>query len=695
MKYLRLQVGYAFFIGLLLLVGLSSRANALGDVSFDHIDVHIDVNADSTVDISEKLTYRLTGDFHALHRDITLSADRDEECREDSDKVCGGFEFMQITSVKDTDGNILEGIDSSEYKHDSYGHIITPITAYSTEEKYVDGDKVLSVQWLFAEDGKYFNDELISFEVNYTVYGSIGEFTDHSLFYWNALPSDRSGVIKTADVYVTFPEDIDVTDDMYNVYSDISYDFWPEYISQDNIFHIYSEMLSPGAEQTIEIKISEGVVDKMSTLKIDSNPSSLLVDFATIENYRVYGELKGLPTGTYKMTFHEDGWKPKTMEVDIVAGETTNLKVKLEQSLIKKIIIAALVLGNVCGCLAFPVALIWLYIFFQKVAKDKDRSKVVVPIYDVPDDISPSLLGSLKDETVDMVDITAAIIDVAYRGYIKIKEFKGKTLLGIKIKATDYELTKIKSFDDLSEIERKIMKSIFAGKDRVTTSSLTNSFYTKVPAINTKIYNEMVSKGYFKKSPVAIRRKYYRIGGLLVGGGIALLFVITILPIFITLSMSMTMFGIVMLFTAKHMPAKTSKGSELFDKILGFKMYLETAEKHRVQKLTPETFEKFLSYAIVFGIEKQWANKFKSIYKTPPDWYEGSNMSTFNSIYLANALSSFKTSATSAMASRPSSSGSSYSSSSGFSGGGWSGGGGGFGGGFSGGGGGGGGAGAW
>jgi len=126
----------------------------------------------------------------------------------------------------------------------------------------------------------------------------------------------------------------------------------------------------------------------------------------------------------------------------------------------------------------------------------------------------------------------------------------------------------------------------------------------------------------------------------------------------------------------------------MFDEILGFKMYMDTAERYRVQNLTPETFEKFLSYAIVFGIEKQWAEKFKDIYKGQPDWYEG-DLGTWNSIRLANSLAHFRSTTTSSMVSRPSSS-----SSSGWSGGGWSGGGG-FSGGFSGGGGGGGGGGAW
>ncbi len=137
------------------------------------------------------------------------------------------------------------------------------------------------------------------------------------------------------------------------------------------------------------------------------------------------------------------------------------------------------------------------------------------------------------------------------------------------------------------------------------------------------------------------------------------------------------------------MPAKTNLGTEILEKVKGFRMYLHTAERFRMQKLTPEMFEKFLSYAVVFGIEKDWANKFKDIYKGQPDWYEGYDSSrTWTPIYLANSLSKMNTVTTRVISSKP------QSSSSGWSGGGWSGGGG-FSGGFSGGGGGGGGGGSW
>jgi uncharacterized membrane protein YgcG len=195
----------------------------------------------------------------------------------------------------------------------------------------------------------------------------------------------------------------------------------------------------------------------------------------------------------------------------------------------------------------------------------------------------------------------------------------------------------------------------------------------------------MVDKGYFQARPDDVRAGYAGFGFLILFVG-AVLFIANIaiavtIPVVVTWGASLAVTGIAMLILSGAMPAKTSLGSSVLDKILGFRMYMQTAERFRVQHLTPETFEKYLSYAIVFGIEKEWAEKFKDIYKGSPDWYEGTS-TTFNTIYLANSLGGFNRTMSSTLVSTPPSSGSSGS--------GWSGGGG-FSGGFSGGGGGGGG----
>ena len=136
----------------------------------------------------------------------------------------------------------------------------------------------------------------------------------------------------------------------------------------------------------------------------------------------------------------------------------------------------------------------------------------------------------------------------------------------------------------------------------------------------------------------------------------------------------------------------TEKGAELEEYLKGLEMYMKVAEADRLKMLqSPEgadktpintddkaqmvhLYERVLPYAVLFGLEKNWAKTLEIAYGNTagPDWYRSSD-GAFNAAMFGNALSNFSQTATSTF-SPPSSS---SSGSSGFSGGGFSGGGGG------------------
>jgi hypothetical protein len=135
--------------------------------------------------------------------------------------------------------------------------------------------------------------------------------------------------------------------------------------------------------------------------------------------------------------------------------------------------------------------------------------------------------------------------------------------------------------------------------------------------------------------------------------------------------------------------APTVLGRKALDKIEGFKMYLGTAEKERLNMTvpvdrTPETFERFLPYALALGVEQQWAEKFSDVLSSAgrapssssyrPSWYEGGSVSSFNP---ASFVGSFGSSLSSAVSSSSTAPGSSSGSGGGGSSGGGGGGGGG------------------
>ena len=135
-----------------------------------------------------------------------------------------------------------------------------------------------------------------------------------------------------------------------------------------------------------------------------------------------------------------------------------------------------------------------------------------------------------------------------------------------------------------------------------------------------------------------------------------------------------------MFLCLKYLPKRTKYGNEILGKISGFKNFLETVEKDKLEALVEENptyFYDILPYTYVLGISDKWIKKFESISIIAPTWYSGNgdfNLNSFSS-FINDTMSS----AESSMSSSPSSSsdGSSGGSSGGGSSGGGSGGGGG------------------
>jgi uncharacterized membrane protein YgcG len=293
----------------------------------------------------------------------------------------------------------------------------------------------------------------------------------------------------------------------------------------------------------------------------------------------------------------------------------------------------------------------------------------------------------LLHERVVPANISAAIVELAVKRYITIYEEEQDKLIG---KKKLYSLELARDADDLSAEQQHLIQRIFDNTipgTRVSLDSLKNKLYSEVTELDKMIGDDLASRQYFRSSPRKARSSQYVIGGIVTVLGFLLL---VLVPIGIGLILS----GLLLVVTANTMSARTQAGVEMHDYLEGLKMYMKLAEADRIkylqspegaeklptgtdinsQKFKVKLFEDLLPYAVLFGIEKEWAKQFKDLYQQPPDWYRG-NWSTFNTAYLASSLGSFNGAAMTAFTS-PSSS-----SSSGFGGGGFSGGGGGGGGG--------------
>jgi len=330
------------------------------------------------------------------------------------------------------------------------------------------------------------------------------------------------------------------------------------------------------------------------------------------------------------------------------------------------------------------VIFVLMYRLWSKRGRDPKGRGTIIAQYESPDGLAPAEIGTMVDGSADNEDVSSTIIDLAVHRFLKIKRTEEKGFLGTT--STEYTFTKLKDDEPERDFEKEVMKGIFgpvkadangaSSEKEKKLSELKNKFFKTLTIVRDQLYKGVVEKGYYVSNPISTRV------GWLIGGIIGGVFLTVIFGSFQGAwgTFSGIVSGIIMLIFGWLMPAVTKKGAELKENILGFKDFLAVTETdrlkfHNAPEKTPESFEKFLPYAIVLGVENEWAKQFEGIYKQQPDWYEDSSGRMFNAMILSSMVSDFNSSAMTTMTSQPSSA---VGGGSGFSGGG---GGGGFGGG--------------
>lgn len=341
-------------------------------------------------------------------------------------------------------------------------------------------------------------------------------------------------------------------------------------------------------------------------------------------------------------------------------------------------------LGIIVLGLLPPGFALWLVIRkWRQYGQDAKGKGTIIPQYTPPADLSVLESSEIVRQRFVASSISAQILDLAVRHYFKIYENVEKKILKDK---TTYSVELVRSLNGLRSEEKSVVAMLFGENlqvgAKIDLSDLSNKLYKKAADLGKTIDTQLANEGYFLRAPQQIFQIY-------LAWGVVLCVVGFIFPPF---TLGMLLAGVVVLIAARLMPARTQKGVDMRDYLYGLRDYMKLAEADRIKVLQSpkgeliekidvtdttklvKLYEKLLPYAMLFGIEREWAKQFADMYhEQSPDWYVGSG--TFNAVYFAGALHSF--SATSNATFTPPSS----SSSSGFSGGGAGGGGGGGGGG--------------
>lgn len=504
---------------------------------------------------------------------------------------------------------------------------------------------------------------------------SVTDENDQPYKYSTSAKNDNEVLkIGDSDTYVRGLKTYKITYTMRNVisfyendqlYWNVNGDQWPQHIgSVVSRVHIPSELAGNLEDKQRCLSGAYGHTLENCTIQRASEQSGTQVTVAS-------GNLKPYETLTFVIGFNKGTFLPN--------------KADLRMAKLRPYFIAA-------GFLLLPfISVLILYHKWRKYGRDPKGKGVIIPQYQPPKELNALTSDVILHENLRNNAFSALIVELAIKKYLKIYEIPKKGLFG----KTDYELELVNDISALNEEEQATLKLFFsqsvAPGTKIKLSDLKNKLYSGIQELTKSVPASLFKRGYFKNNPNKIRARYLSWGAALMVLGFSILFLGFLGALAVIAAINLILIGLILIIAAPTMPGRSIMGVETRDYLLGLKEYMELAEADRIKFLQSpkgvkqygdptkpknqiKLFEKLLPYAMLFGIEKDWAKQFKDLYTSPPDWY-GGNFATFNAVYLASSLSSFS-SVSSASFTAPSSS-----SSSGFGGGGFSGGGGGGGGG--------------
>jgi uncharacterized membrane protein YgcG len=310
----------------------------------------------------------------------------------------------------------------------------------------------------------------------------------------------------------------------------------------------------------------------------------------------------------------------------------------------------------------------YLALTWHRLGRDPEAG-VIFAHYEPPEGYSPASARYISRMSYDAGVFSAAVINLAVKGHLSIDKSDKK-----------YSLRHLRSDSPLAPGEAALKDKLFRKGLELELDNENHKIVSAARKAHRRALRRDYLNVYFKKNGVML------LPSLL--GSAALLILAALLGALVPMAIALfALNGLMHVLFAYLLRAPTARGRRLLDKLEGFRLYLNVAEKddlniaHPPDK-TPELFERYLPFAVALGVAQQWAEQFTEVFARlaaekgqayHPHWYSGD----FN----AARLDSFADDISSSFSSAISSAGSPPGSSSGGGGGGFSGGGGGGGGG--------------
>jgi uncharacterized membrane protein YgcG len=439
----------------------------------------------------------------------------------------------------------------------------------------------LSIQYYFLSP---INNGTANFEISYQVSGGLRVYPDGDQLWWIAVPSEHYGFpIGSSTITVDLPDG---------------------FAPREGV----DPVVTYGAPSDVQVNGTR-IVAK-STGSLDGND---------------YFEIRA----QYP---HDPNATPASWQADFDSQRAFQ---ENTLPLLQLGLIALSLLIGVGGVLFF-------YTMYMRKGRDPQIGPVPTFLSEPPSDLPPAIVGTLVDERADPRDAISTIIDLAERGYLAIEEGKTEGLFGLGGGSTFTFKRSDKPAEDLRPFEKTLLNRLFSGKQlERTMDSIRDKFYTVIAQIQGNLYDELVTEGFFDSNPNNTRNGWSIFAVLIMGLAIVvgfLLFplmvdwgIVVVLP-----PLAIGAVAVAGLIVGPAMPAKTRKGAEEAAKWKAFYEYLRNMEKYAQVEEATDQFERYLPYAVAFGLDKAWIRKFSQVSAMPiPYWYYPTYIGPYRRGYMA------------------------------------------------------------
>lgn len=284
-------------------------------------------------------------------------------------------------------------------------------------------------------------------------------------------------------------------------------------------------------------------------------------------------------------------------------------------------------------CTAFGLSLVWLWRGRDARATSEPKSTWLPPL-----ELSPAQVATLIDESCDLRDIVATLVDLAARGYLTIEEAHAEELV---LSKGDLRFTRCDNAPPIERLrrhERLFLNALFDPQppdiapgrrpancapsddlwNETALSRLKNKFYRHLPPIRNEIYRSLMAGGFFFSDPQATSAFFLMVGSFILIGGFNVLRFDLNLPDMglsnglLSFPLGVMLSGAIWWASARFMPARTALGTLKTEEIRHFMAWVRTVEPPTLRALLakdPSLFERLLPYAIVLGVGPIWAQK--------------------------------------------------------------------------------------